>query len=331
MLNRTETEISHPEAANTSAAKTEPTKQRNILAKRVKNRGAPIQRQGRVGRLVLHVALALFAAAFIAPLILVISSSLSSEAATTRDGYSFIPREFSTFAYQFILSNPLQLLQAYGVSIVVTGAGTVLSLTVMSLLAYTLAQQNFRLRKPLAFIVMFTMLFNGGLVPIYILVTQYLHLQNTLLALILPYLVAPWYVLLLRTYFTQLPTEILDAARVDGASEWSIYWRIVLPLSKPALATVGLFMLLLYWNDWWLGLLYITNNDLVPVQLYLYRILSNIDFIAASPELASQIQGVPIQTVRMAASVLAIGPIVIAFFAVQRFLVKGITVGGLKE
>lgn len=292
---------------------------------------APIQRTGRVSRFVLHVALALFAVAFLAPLVLVISSSFSSEESTARDGYSFFPREFSTFAYQFILSNPLQLLQAYGVSIVVTAVGTLLSLTVMSLLAYTLAQQNFRLRKVLAFVVMFTMLFNGGLVPIYILVTQYLNIDNTLLALILPYLVAPWYVLLLRTYFTQLPTEILDAARVDGASEWSIYWRIVLPLSKPALATVGLFMLLLYWNDWWLGLLYIQNSDLVPVQLYLYRILSNIDFIAASPELAAQLQGVPIQTVRMAASVLAIGPIVIAFFAVQRFLVKGITVGGIKE
>ena len=278
----------------------------------------------------IHVALGLVAVAFFMPLALVVSASVSSEDAVVQHGYAPFPRDFSLDAYRYILASPAQLLTAYGVSIIVTVAGTALSLMSMAMLAYSLSRPDYSLRKPLSFYVMFTMLFNGGLVPTYILITQYLKIDNTLLVLILPYLVAPWYVLLLRTYFADLPRELLEAARVDGAGEWRIFLQIALPLAKPALAAVGLFVLLMYWNDWWLGLLYIRDDNLVPVQLYLYRILSNIDYLAANPQLANQLGGVPIQTVRMAAAVLAIGPIVVAFFAVQRFLVRGITVGGLK-
>lgn len=290
----------------------------------------PRRRKARMPWL-LQAALLLVAIAFFAPLVVVVSSSFSSEKAISTDGYGLIPNQFSTFAYQYILGDPTQLLTAYGVSIVVTSVGTILSLAAMSLLAYSLSRPEFRLRKPISFYVMFTMLFGGGLVPSYILITRYLDIGNTILALILPYLITPWYVLLLRTYFTQLPQDILDAARIDGAGEWKVFLRIAVPLSKPALATVGLFVLLLYWNDWWLGLLYITQSDLVPVQLYLYRILSSADYAASNAQLAGQAVDVPIQTVRMAASVLAIGPVVIAFFAVQRFLVRGITVGGIKD
>jgi putative aldouronate transport system permease protein len=213
----------------------------------------------------------------------------------------------------------------------VTVVGTLVSLTIMSLLAYTLSRSDYRFRRPLSFYVLFTMIFNGGLVPTYILITRYLHLQNTLLVLILPYLVTPWYVLLLRTYFSQLPRDILDAARIDGAGEWRVFTGVVLPLSKPALATVGLFVMLLYWNDWWLGLLYITDDHLVPIQLYLYRILTNIDYAASNSHLAGTTTAIPIQTVRMAVAVLAIGPIIAAFFFIQRFLVRGITLGGIKD
>ncbi len=284
-----------------------------------------------VPRLLVHCVLIVVSLAFLSPLLIVVSASFSSESAITANGYSIVPQHFTTFAYRYVLNDPGALLRSYGVSFLVTSTGTVISLALMSMLAFALSQRDFRLRKPLSFYVLFTMIFNGGLVPTYILITQYLHLQDTILVLILPYLVTPWYVLLLRTFFSQLPGEILDAARVDGAGEWRIFTRIVLPLSKPALATVGLFVMLLYWNDWWLGLLYITNDKLVPVQLFLYRILTNIDFVTAHSQFAGQTLDVPIQTLRMAVAVLAIGPIVAVFFFVQRFLVRGITVGGIKD
>jgi putative aldouronate transport system permease protein len=178
----------------------------------------------------------------------------------------------------------------------------------MSMLAYTLARREYALRGPVAFYVLFAMLFNGGLVPSYIFITHYLHLQNNLLVLILPYLVSPWFVLLLRTYFLSLPVDIMDAARVDGAGEVRTFFQIVLPLSTPALATVGL----------------------LTAQLLLYHIISNISF-AASNSQTDNLATVPVQTVRMAIAVLAIGPIVVAFFFVQRFFVRGITIGGLKD
>lgn len=293
--------------------------------------GRPLSASDRVMHTAFNVVLGLVAIAFFLPLLLVVSSSLSTEASINADGYSFIPRQFSTFAYRYILGSSPQLFISYGVSIVVTAVGTTVSLLTMSMLAYTLAQPDYKLRKPLSFYVLFTMLFNGGLVPSYILITRYLHLQDTILVLILPYLVMPFYVLLLRTYFSQLPRDYTDAARIDGAGEWRIFWNVILPIARPALATVGLFVLLGYWNDWWLGLLYIQNDNLVPVQLYLYRVLTNIDFLASNQDSISQLKGVPIQTAKMAAAVLAIGPIVVAFFAVQRFLVRGITVGGIKD
>jgi len=212
---------------------------------------------------------------------------------------------------------------------VVTLVGSSLGLLIMAMLAFALARRDFKFRKPLSFYVFFTMLFNGGLVPWYILITQYLHLKNTIFALILPYLVIPWFVLLLRTYFAGLPTELFEAAKIDGASEWRIFYKIAIPLSTPALATVGLFSMLQYWNDWWLALLFIDDKKLYPLQYLLYTIQSNIDAISQNPEMNMGII-IPTQGVRMAMAVLAIGPIVFAFLFVQRYFVRGITLGGIK-
>lgn len=263
------------------------------------------------------------------PLILVISASLSDERALARSGYSILPREFSSFAYRYILTDASQIVRAYGVTTLVTLLGSAAGLLIMSLLAYGLSRKTFAFRRPLAFFVLFTMLFNAGLVPWYIVITQMLHLKNTLAVLILPYLVVPWYVLLLRTYFMSLPEALLDAARIDGAGEWRIFFQIVMPLSTPALATVGLFCMLMYWNDWWLGLLFIDERGLYPLQLLLYTILRNIQFLAANTQTTGV--AVPAQTVRMALAVLAIGPIIFAFLTVQRYFIRGITLGGLKD
>ena len=286
------------------------------------------RRRQRWSHLIIHVVLLVISVLFIFPLVLVVSSSFSSENDIAKYGYSVIPRDFTTFAYQYILTNPSQILQAYGVTVVVTVAGTIVSLLVMAMLAYPLSRRDFGPRKPLSFFVFFTLLFNGGLVPFYILVTQYLHLQDTLLALILPYLVVPWFVLLLRTFFAGLPHELIEAAKIDGAGEWLVFFRLVLPLSRPALATVGLFCALQYWNDWWLGLLFINNPHLVPLQLLLYDLSTNIDFLSSNPMTVGV--AIPVQTTRMAMAVLAVAPVTVAFLFFQRYFIRGITLGGLK-
>jgi len=261
-------------------------------------------------------------------MILIVSISLSDEAAITTQGFSLLPVEFTTEAYEYVLRVPQQLLRAYGVTITVTAVGTSLGLLAAALLAYALSRSDFSLRGPLSFYVFFTMLFSGGLIPSYIVVTRVLHLKDTLLALILPSLIVPYYVLILRTYFAQLPQEILEAARIDGAGEWRIFFQVVVPLSTPSLATIGLFYLLMYWNDWFLALLYIDRADLAPLQYLLYKLMSNIQFLAANPQTTGV--PIPIQPARMAMAVLAAGPAIFAFLLVQRYFVRGITIGALK-
>jgi putative aldouronate transport system permease protein len=238
------------------------------------------------------------------------------------------PVGFSTFAYEYILQEPGQILRSYLVTAVVTVIGTLGGLTLCSLLAYPLSRQDYKLRGPLSFYVFFTLLFSGGMVPFYILVTRYLGLKDNLLALILPYMVTAWYVLILRTSFAQLPIELLDAARIDGAGEWRIFFQIVLPLSKPVLATVGLFFILRYWNDWFLALLFMNKPDYYPLQYLLYVLMANINFMAANPQTTGM--PIPTQSARMAMAVLAFGPALFSFLLLQKYFVRGITIGGLK-
>ncbi len=286
------------------------------------------RRQQSLGRLLIHLVLFAVSVACLLPMVLIISISLSSEKEITLHGFSLLPRTLTAFAYEYVLKVPDQLIRAYGVTGLVTASGTAIGLLSASLLAYVLSRQDFRLRGPLSFYVFFTMLFSGGLIPSYILVTRYLHLKDSLLALILPYLVVPYYVLILRTYFSQLPQEILEAARIDGAGEWRIFFQVVVPLSTPPLATIGLFYLLMYWNDWFLALLYIDNARLSPLQYLLYKLITNIQFLAANPQTTGV--SIPIQPARMSMAVLAAGPAVLAFLLVQRYFVRGITIGALK-
>lgn len=279
-------------------------------------------------KMIVHGVLIAISILFIFPLLLIISTSFSNEQAITTTGYAILPKQFTIFAYSYILSDPSQILNAYGVTTIVTVTGTALGLLIMSLLAYALSRRDFRFRRPLSFYVLFTLLFNGGLVPWYILITQYLHLKDNILVLILPYLVIPWFVLILRTYFAGLPSEVIEAAKLDGAGEWRIYFQIVVPLSTPVLATIGLFLMLLYWNDWWLSLLFINNPNLVSLQYLLYRLQTNIDFLAASP--MSTGMSIPANSVRMAMAVLAVGPMALAFLFAQRYFVRGITLGSFK-
>ncbi|MEZ4711484.1 MAG: carbohydrate ABC transporter permease [Caldilineaceae bacterium] len=278
--------------------------------------------------LAVHLVLTGIGLACLIPMLLVVAVSFSDEQALVIEGYKLYPVGFTTHAYAYILKNPQQIVGAYGVTALVTVIGTLVGLFVCALLAYPLSRADFKLRGVLSFYVFFTLLFHGGMVPFYILVTQYLGLKDNILALIAPYLVTAWYVLILRTSFAQLPTELLDAARIDGAGEWRIFFRIVLPLSKPVLATIGLFYVLRYWNDWFLALLFIDTPSLYPLQYLLQVLMRNMSVLASNPQTMGE--PIPTQSARMAMAVLAFGPALFVFLMLQKYFVRGITIGGLK-
>lgn len=212
----------------------------------------------------------------ILPIWAIISISITDEKTLLETGYSLLPEKTSFMAYTYILKAPQMILNAYKVSVIVTVVGTVVGIVLMSMISYALSRADFKYRNKVAFYIYFTMLFNGGLVPFYILCSKYLGLKNTYMAMIFPYLVVPWFVMLLRTFFSQISISIFESAKIDGAREIRIFFQILLPLSKPAIATVGLFLMFQYWNDWWLSLLFIDKSNLVPIQLMLNRIMENI-------------------------------------------------------
>ncbi|GAH68680.1 unnamed protein product, partial [marine sediment metagenome] len=258
------------------------------------------------------------------------SISLSDEMDILRHGYKLIPKKISLTAYQYIFKVPKQIMQGYFISTSVTGVGTALSLLIIAMIAYPLSRRDFKYRNPLAFYIFFTMLFNGGLVPWYILIVRYLHLKDTWWVLVLPYLVTPWFILLLKTFFQQIPISIIESAKLDGASELRIFFTIVAPLSKPALAAIGLFILLRYWNDWWLPLLYIDSENLVPLQYMLHRMMANIQFLTQqlrTTQMTIDISKLPNESARMAMCILAAGPMLFIFPFFQKYFVKGLTVG----
>jgi putative aldouronate transport system permease protein len=265
------------------------------------------------------------------PFVVVLSASFSTENSIVNQGYTLLPKEFNTLAYQYLLVDSAQVFQSYLISLIVTLIGAPLSLLIMALVAYAMTRKQFQYRKAVAFYIFFTMLFSGGLVPSYILITQYLQLKDTLAVLIVPSLVVGAWVLILRTYFRDLPEELLDAARIDGCGEWRTFFQIVVPLSTPGLATVGLFSVLMYWNDWFTPLLYIEKATLYPIQYLLYTIVNNMDFLDLLSQQAGMRVDPPRIPARMAMVVLAIGPILLVYPFVQRYFVRGIRVGSLKE
>jgi len=286
-----------------------------------------------ISLIIISIILISFAVTCIIPIIAVLSISLSDEMDILRHGYRLIPKKISLTAYEYIFRVPKQIIQGYFISLSVTGVGTALSLFIIALIAYPLSRRDFKYRNPLAFYIFFTMLFNGGLVPWYILIVRYLHLKDTWWVLILPYLVLPWFVLLLKTFFQQIPIGIIESAKLDGASELRTFFTIVVPLSKPALAAIGLFILLRYWNDWWLPLLYIESENLVPLQYMLHRMMANIQFLTQqlrTTQMTIDISKLPNESARMAMCILAAGPMLFIFPFFQKYFVKGLTVGAIK-
>jgi putative aldouronate transport system permease protein len=268
------------------------------------------------------------------PFVLVVVISLTSETSLVQNGYQFIPKEWSWEAYRITFAEPDPLIRGYLVTILITVVGTVLSLLLTAMTAYPISRMDFRYNRPITFYIFFTMLFNGGLIPFYILMTQYLHLKNSLFALIIPALLSPFNIMIMKGFLDKIGKEIIESAKVDGAREIRIFFSIILPLSTPALATLGLFISFGYWNEWYNALLFIDNDRFVPLQLLLVRILTQIEFLANSPlaQVADKLAfaNFPTMSVRMAMAILAGGPMLIIFPFFQKYFVKGITVGSLK-
>ncbi len=284
-----------------------------------------------------HVILGLFAAACLIPFALLIVSSLSSEASIIQNGYSFFPTELSLDAYHYLWAHVGELGRAYGITVLITVVGTAVSLAISSMLAYPLSRHDMPLKNFWTFFVFFTMLFNGGLVPTYMVYTQLFDIKNTLFGLLIPGLLMNGFnVLLVRTFFmTSIPSALLEAASIDGASEIKTFYRIVLPLSLPIMATIGLFQAIAYWNDWFNGLIYLTDTRLFGIQTILNKMMTDIQFLTSNSNLASTgagqaIMELPSTTVRMAIAAIGVLPILIAYPFFQKYFVKGITIGAVK-
>ncbi|MFC4776654.1 carbohydrate ABC transporter permease [Paenibacillus sp. GCM10023252] len=288
----------------------------------------------RYAQYILIAILALLSLACILPMFLVLAVSISDEVYISQAGYQFFPKELSLYAYEYLFYDYKKILNGYWISFLITAIGTASSLVVTSLFAYPVSRPDFPYRNQFLFFVFFTMLFNGGLVPWYLIYAQ-AGLKDTLFALLIPYLVIPFNLIIMRTFFgSTIPHALIESAKIDGAGELRIYWQIVLPLSLPVMATIGLFQMLRYWNDWYLSLIYINQESLVNIQYLLYRVISNINYLNSG--LANQVAtdgilaALPTQTVRMAIAVIGIGPIVFVYPFIQKYFVKGLTVGSVK-
>ncbi|WP_027092804.1 carbohydrate ABC transporter permease [Cohnella thermotolerans] len=291
--------------------------------------------QNRLIQWTAHAFLMLIALACILPFLLLFMSSIADEQAILRDGYSLFPAEFSDAAYRYLARESTQLIRAYGITVLITVVGTSVGLAITAMLAYPLSQKAFGPRKPLTFIVFFTILFNGGLVPTYLVYTQYFDMKNTIWALIVPNLLMSGFnILLMRTFFlTSVPDAVIESAGLDGAGQFRTFVSIVLPLSTPILATVGLFQGIGYWNDWFNGVIFITNPAYFSIQNILNRILMDIQFLSSSnmsSHVGDAMSSIPGTTVRMAIAVIGVVPILIAYPFFQKYFVKGIMIGAVK-
>ena len=273
----------------------------------------------------------LFALVCIIPFFLIIASSFTSESYIIKNGYVLWPKEFSTSAYELIFKNPAKILRAYGVTAFVTIIGTALSVFVNAMTGYVLQRKDFRWRNIFSFYFFFTTLFSGGLVPWYILCVKTLHLKNTIWALIIPTIVTVWNIILVKGFMGGIPGEITESAKIDGAGDFRIFVKLILPLSKPVVATIGLFTALAYWNDWYMCMLFIDKKELFDLQYLLYQLMGSIK---ALREIASQstisVSSMPIESTKMALTIVATGPIILVYPFVQKYFVKGLTLGSVK-
>ncbi len=281
-----------------------------------------------------YIATGIFALFCLLPLWVALMASFTDEMTLVREGYSLWPEKFSTIAYQIVLTGTDSILNAYQITILTTIAGTLLTLILTAAFSYPLTVKSLKYRNNVALFAYATMLFNGGLVPTYILTTKFLHLQNNILVLIIPAALNAYNVFLMRNFFVTIPDALAESAKIDGANDIYIFWKIILPLSKPILATIGLFAAMGYWNEWFKVLLFIDNERLYTLQYLIMKIQTQVDFLQSSlgTKAREALGGgsIPSIGVRMATAMLSIGPIVLLYPFLQKYFMKGITIGAVK-
>ena len=291
--------------------------------------------ESKTFRRVSTVILAVMVIITLLPILLIVIASFTSENALIRNGYSYLPEQWSPDAYYYMVKQGVVIVRSYGVSFLVTILGTVLSVLLTTMLAYPMSRTSFKYRNVLAFFVFFTMLFNGGIVPSYIMWTRFFQIKDTIWALIIPnYLVTAFNVILVKNYYSNsVPDSLVEAAQIDGASEFRIFCRVMLPLAVPTVATISLFTGLCYWNDWTNGLYYVSNEKLYSIQLLLMKIMNNIQALRTNSNAALLGTGsvdLPGTSIRMAMAVVGILPIMLIYPFVQKYLVRGVVVGAVK-
>ena len=266
------------------------------------------------------------------PFVVIVSGSFTSNIEIITNGFSLLPRGFTVEAYKTIFKTPEDILQAYKMNFYYTGIGTALGLVIITLTAYVISRKEFKYRNTVSFLIYFTTIFGGGMIPWYLMYANVLNLRGTTLAIWFPALVTPFLVILMRTFIVgAVPDAVVESAKIDGAGHWRIFWQIVLPVLGPGLATVGLFQALGYWNDWYRSSMFSTSSKTWSLQFYLYDLVNSTQAMRQMAQYADvNTADLPTQSVKLAMSVVATGPILILYPFVQRYFVSGITVGAVK-
>ncbi|WP_372662316.1 carbohydrate ABC transporter permease [Cohnella sp.] len=274
----------------------------------------------------------LFSLCCLLPFLLVLGTSFTAENAIQKYGFNFWPKDFSSFAYKIVFENPEYIIGAYGVTAAITILGTILGLFVVAMTGYALQRPDFQYRNNISFLIYFTTLFSGGLVPFFLLMTQYLSLKDNYLAVLLPGLLSPFLIIMMKAFVQSIPHAITESAKIDGAGDFTIFVRLILPMTTPALATIGLFIALAYWNEWYHSMLFLSADmKYRPLQLFLYNVITSAEFIRSSSASANvPFRDMPLESMKMATAIVATGPVILFFPFVQRYFIKGITVGAVK-
>lgn len=301
------------------------------------SKGKIIQNKRRMSRdqlavnILAYVLIGIFALVCVVPFYLIIAASFTDESSLIRNGYPLIPENFSIQSYLLCLKNPVSILMAYGTTIGVTVAGTFLAVLFATLTGYVLSRKDFPWRNKFSFFFFFTTLFHGGLVPWYLLCVRYLNFRNSYIGLLLPLMFSVWNMIIAKSFMNGIPSAITESAKMDGANDMVIFIRLIMPLSKPLIATLGLFSALAYWNDWYNCMLFITDENMFTLQYYLQRMLGSAEAMRLVAEKSGiALPSIPLESMKMAMTVIATGPIVLLYPFVQRYFVKGLTIGAVK-
>ncbi len=278
-----------------------------------------------------YILIGIFALLCVIPFYLIIVASFTDESELIRNGYPIIPTVFSVQSYLLCLKNPVSIAKAYGTTIGVTAVGTMFAVFIATMTGYVLSRKDFPWRNKFSFFFFFTTLFSGGLVPWYMLCVRYLHFKNSYIGILLPLMFSVWNMIIAKSFMNGIPSAITESAKIDGANDFVIFMKLILPLSKPLIATLSLFSALAYWNDWYNCMLYITNEDMFTLQYYLQRMLGSAEAMRIVAEKSGiALPSVPLESMKMAMTVIATGPIVLLYPFVQRYFVKGLTIGAVK-